>query len=79
MNDTLFFEYIHSISNVKILNKFFKIIPKKHTNLSLSSYKFYVSLIKKYRCLGILSFKTIKYIKIKEKNRKHGYFKEKNL
>lgn len=60
-----FFESLPIFGKLKLINKFSNFISKKNRKISKKQYKYYISLIKQHRYLGIFSFKTIKFVKIK--------------
>lgn len=61
-----FFEFLPIIIKLKLINKFSNFISRKNKKISKKKYKYYITLIKRYRYLGILfSFNTLKFFKIK--------------
>lgn len=65
MEKYTFFESLPNLIKLKLINKFSNFIAKKNKKISKKQYKYYISLIKQYRYLGIFSLKTIKFFKIK--------------
>jgi len=65
MKKNIFFEFLPKLFKLKLINKFNNLSLKKNKKISKKQYKYFISLTKQYRYLGIFSFKTIKFVKIK--------------
>ncbi len=61
----MFFDFLPTLTKLKLLNKFSTSLTKKNKKISKKQYNYYISLLKQYRSLGIFAIKNIKFIKIK--------------
>lgn len=61
-----FFNIIPALIELKLINNYFTIKRRKDKKINKKNYKYYTSLIKQYRCLGIFPNNgIINFIKIK--------------
>jgi len=74
-----FFEQLPYVFKLKLVTKFSNIVSRKYTKFPSKYHKYYVTLIQKYRNLGLISLKTIKFIKIKDIRKNEDEFKETNI